>query len=53
MGDIQMLGKSQAAMFRGEKPVETSLAPGWALRDIANCQLCRGLLAVNRGPAQA
>ena len=22
MGDIQMLGKSQAAMFRGEKPVE-------------------------------
>src|SRR5262249_55476083 len=36
MGDILMLGKSQAAMFRGEKPVETSLAPRWALRDIAS-----------------
>jgi choline dehydrogenase-like flavoprotein len=35
MGNIQMLGKSQAAMFRGEKPLETKFAPGWALRDIA------------------
>jgi len=35
MGNIQMIGKSQAAMFRGEKPIETKLAPTWALRDIA------------------
>jgi choline dehydrogenase-like flavoprotein len=30
-----MIGKSQADMFRGEKPIETKLAPSWALRDIA------------------
>jgi choline dehydrogenase-like flavoprotein len=36
MGNIQMLGKSQAEMFRGEKPVETALAPGFALRDVAS-----------------
>jgi choline dehydrogenase-like flavoprotein len=35
MGNIQMIGKSQADMFRGEKPLETKLAPGWALRDVA------------------
>jgi choline dehydrogenase-like flavoprotein len=35
MGNIQMIGKSQPAMFRGEKPIETKLAPTWALRDIA------------------
>jgi choline dehydrogenase-like flavoprotein len=35
MGNIQMIGKSQPAMFRGEKPVETLLAPGWALADVA------------------
>ena len=35
MGNIQMIGKSQAAMFRGEKPIETKLAPTWALNDIA------------------
>jgi len=35
MGNIQMIGKSQAEMFRGEKPIETKLAPTWALRDIA------------------
>jgi choline dehydrogenase-like flavoprotein len=35
MGNIQMIGKSQAAMFRGEKPMETKLVPGWALRDVA------------------
>ena len=27
MGNIQMVGKSQAEMFRGEKPFETMLAP--------------------------
>ena len=35
MGNIQMLGKSQAAMYRGEKPLETKLAPSFALRDVA------------------
>jgi choline dehydrogenase-like flavoprotein len=35
MGNIQMLGKSQAEMYRGEKPLETALAPGFALRDMA------------------
>ena len=36
MGNIQMIGKSQAEMFRGEKPLETKLAPTWALRDVAD-----------------
>ena len=31
IGNIQMVGKSQAAMFRGEKPGETKLAPEWTL----------------------
>jgi choline dehydrogenase-like flavoprotein len=35
LGNIQMVGKSQAPMFRGEKPVETRLAPGWSLERIA------------------
>ena len=35
MGNIQMVGKSQAEMFRGEKPVETALAPEFALGDVA------------------
>jgi choline dehydrogenase-like flavoprotein len=35
MGNIQLLGKSQADMYRGEKPLETRLAPEWALRDMA------------------
>jgi choline dehydrogenase-like flavoprotein len=35
MGNIQMIGKSQAEMFKGEKPMETKLAPGFALRDVA------------------
>jgi choline dehydrogenase-like flavoprotein len=30
-----MIGKSQAEMFRGEKPIETKLAPEWALGDVA------------------
>jgi choline dehydrogenase-like flavoprotein len=36
MGNIQMIGKSQAAMFRGEKPLETKFAPSWMLRDVAS-----------------
>ena len=35
MGNIQMVGKSQAPMFRGERPGETRLAPSWTLRDVA------------------
>ena len=35
MGNIQMVGKSQAPMYKGEKPVETKLAPMFTLRDIA------------------
>ena len=35
LGNIQMVGKSQAPMFRGEKPGETGFAPEWTLRDIA------------------
>ncbi len=35
LGNIQMVGKSQAEMYRGEKPLETRLAPTFALRDIA------------------
>jgi choline dehydrogenase-like flavoprotein len=35
LGNIQMVGKSQAPMFRGEKPTETKLAPGWSLEKIA------------------
>ena len=35
MGNIQMVGKSQAPMFRGEKPRQTRLAPEWSLERIA------------------
>jgi choline dehydrogenase-like flavoprotein len=35
LGNIQMVGKSQAPMFRGEKPGETRFAPSWTLRDVA------------------
>jgi choline dehydrogenase-like flavoprotein len=35
LGNIQMVGKSQAPMFRGEKPGETKFAPDWTLRDVA------------------
>ena len=35
LGNIQMVGKSQAPMFRGEKPGETRFAPQWTLRDVA------------------
>ena len=31
MGNIQMVGKSSAPMYRGEKPLETALAPTFAL----------------------
>ena len=52
LGNIQMVGKSQAPMFRGEKPVETEAgAPSGRWSEIAQP---RGrLLALHRGPAAA
>jgi choline dehydrogenase-like flavoprotein len=35
LGNVQMVGKSQAPMFRGEKPLETKLAAQWSLERIA------------------
>jgi choline dehydrogenase-like flavoprotein len=35
MGNIQMVGKSQAQMFRGERPGATRLAPEWTLDRVA------------------
>ncbi len=36
MGNIQMLGKSQGHMFKGEKPVETALLPMKTLDEVAH-----------------
>jgi choline dehydrogenase-like flavoprotein len=35
LGNIQMVGKSQAQMFRGERPAATRLAPEWTLERMA------------------
>ncbi len=35
MGNIQMVGKSVGSMYKGEKPIETKLAPMFTLSDIA------------------
>jgi choline dehydrogenase-like flavoprotein len=35
LGNIQMVGKSQPDMFRGEKPLQTRFAPQWSLQDVA------------------
>jgi choline dehydrogenase-like flavoprotein len=35
MGNVQMVGKSSAPMYRGEKPIEAGLAPTFALQDVA------------------
>jgi choline dehydrogenase-like flavoprotein len=35
MGNIQMVGKSSAPMYRGEKPLETKLAPTRTLENMA------------------
>jgi choline dehydrogenase-like flavoprotein len=35
MGNIQMVGKSDAEMFKGEKPLQTRLAPLFSLTDVA------------------
>jgi choline dehydrogenase-like flavoprotein len=35
LGNIQMVGKSSADMYRGEKPLQTRLAPQWSLDKVA------------------
>ena len=35
LGNIQMVGKSSAEMYRGEKPMQTKLAPQFSLDDVA------------------
>jgi choline dehydrogenase-like flavoprotein len=35
LGNIQMVGKSSAEMYRGEKPLQTKLAPERTLSDVA------------------
>jgi len=35
MGNIQMVGKSDAQMFKGEKPLQTKLAPMFSLEEVA------------------
>jgi choline dehydrogenase-like flavoprotein len=35
LGNIQMVGKSSAEMYRGEKPLQTKLAPERTLREVA------------------
>jgi choline dehydrogenase-like flavoprotein len=35
MGNLQMVGKSSAPMYKGEKPLEAGLAPTFALSDVA------------------
>jgi choline dehydrogenase-like flavoprotein len=35
LGNLQMVGKSSAEMYRGEKPIQTKLAPERTLRDVA------------------
>jgi choline dehydrogenase-like flavoprotein len=35
MGNIQMVGKSQGPMYRGEKPIEAGLAPMFLLDEVA------------------
>jgi choline dehydrogenase-like flavoprotein len=35
LGNIQMVGKSSAEMYRGEKPIQTRLVPQFSLDDVA------------------
>ncbi len=51
MGNIQMVGKSVADMYRGEKPLMTKLAPTFSLGGRGRAR--RRLLALHRGPAPA
>ena len=50
MGNVQMVGKSSAPMYRGEKPIET--AAGADVRPARRRRARRRLLAVGRGPAR-
>jgi choline dehydrogenase-like flavoprotein len=36
VGNIQMVGKSSPDMYRGEKPLQTRLAPQWTLQKVAD-----------------
>jgi choline dehydrogenase-like flavoprotein len=36
LGNIQMVGKSSPDMYRGEKPLQTRLAPQWTLQKVAD-----------------
>ena len=51
LGNIQMIGKSNAEAMQGEKPKVTKLSPEWTLSDVARAR--GGLLAHHRGPADA
>ena len=35
LGNVQMVGKSRASMFQGERPAGNALGPGWTLERIA------------------
>ena len=50
LGNIQMVGKSTAQMYRGEKPGQTRLAPEWTLERVAQAR--DRLLALDRGSAE-
>ena len=59
LGNVQMVGKSTAAMFRGERPRDTRLAPEWTLERMASTRstsgsrprTCRGLTTASRSTA--
>ena len=51
VGNIQMVGKSNAAAMKGEEPKLTKLAPRWSPR--RHCRACRRLLAHDRRPPEA
>ena len=51
LGNIQMVGKSNAGAMKGEEPKLTFLAPRWSLDDVAAAR--RRLVADDRGPPQA
>ena len=42
MGNIQMIGKSNAEAMRGEKPKLTKLSPEWTLTDVASTRWTSG-----------
>ena len=50
MGNLQMVGKSSAPMYRGEKPIETAARAD--VRAARRRRARRRLLAVGRGPAR-